>query len=401
MGGMGMRPAPMNVNQQLIRPLLLNATVVLLFVLPMITMRTYAEEKRSGTIELLLTSPLTDLQIILGKFLGALALYAAMLGVTLVYIGGALRLRQPGVEADRHRAIWACCCSAAASSRSGLLISSLTKNQIVAGMLTFGVFLLLWVIDWIGTLRSGRRASDRQLPVDHAALRRLRQGRHRHEARRLLRELHHLRPVPDRQVGRQRAVAGIMVKRIGGIIGWVGTALVFAAVAIRFLRPGGTATRTGARGPAWSASWSTRSASGATSRRVPPAPDAPRHAHGGEHRHRPRHPRRHQLARRAAEQALGPDEARQFTLVGPDDKGPAEARRAAEDHGLREDPGDGAVQGPPAGVRVCLEAGGRSSTSIPTGSRPSPSSIRCSPTARWCSSTRAAPSAWSATASRT
>ena len=60
---------------------------MLLFVLPMITMRTYAEEKRSGTIELLLTSPLTDLQIILGKFLGAMALYAAMLGVTLVHIG--------------------------------------------------------------------------------------------------------------------------------------------------------------------------------------------------------------------------------------------------------------------------------------------------------------------------
>ena len=53
----------------------------------MITMRTYAEEKRSGTIELLLTSPITDFQIIVGKFLGALTLYAAMLAVTLVYVG--------------------------------------------------------------------------------------------------------------------------------------------------------------------------------------------------------------------------------------------------------------------------------------------------------------------------
>ena len=50
-------------------------------------MRTYSEEKRSGTIELLLTSPLTDFQIIMGKFLGAMALYAAMLGVTLIHIG--------------------------------------------------------------------------------------------------------------------------------------------------------------------------------------------------------------------------------------------------------------------------------------------------------------------------
>ena len=60
-----------NVNEQMIRPLLQNVTILMLFVLPMITMRTYSEEKRSGTIELLLTSPLTDFQIILGKFLGA------------------------------------------------------------------------------------------------------------------------------------------------------------------------------------------------------------------------------------------------------------------------------------------------------------------------------------------
>ena len=81
--GMG---GTMNINQMLIAPVLTNATVIMLFVLPMITMRTYAEEKRSGTIELLLTSPLTDTQIILGKFLGAMGLYAAMLAVTLIHI---------------------------------------------------------------------------------------------------------------------------------------------------------------------------------------------------------------------------------------------------------------------------------------------------------------------------
>ncbi len=53
----------------------------------MVTMRTYSEEKRSGTIELLLTSPLTDFQIILGKFFGAMALYGVMLAVTLIHIG--------------------------------------------------------------------------------------------------------------------------------------------------------------------------------------------------------------------------------------------------------------------------------------------------------------------------
>ena len=84
MGGqMGMGMQPVNINQMMIRPLIMQISVIVLFLLPMVTMRTYSEEKRSGTIELLLTAPLTDLEIILGKFLGALGLYAAMLAVTL------------------------------------------------------------------------------------------------------------------------------------------------------------------------------------------------------------------------------------------------------------------------------------------------------------------------------
>jgi ABC-2 type transport system permease protein len=66
----GQPGSALNLNQMLVSPLLMNATVIMLLVFPLITMRTYAEEKRSGTIELLLTSPITDLQIILGKFLG-------------------------------------------------------------------------------------------------------------------------------------------------------------------------------------------------------------------------------------------------------------------------------------------------------------------------------------------
>ncbi|MBE3088470.1 MAG: ABC transporter permease subunit, partial [Chloroflexi bacterium] len=85
MGSMGMG-GPVNVNQQMIRYVFQNSLVVNLFVVPLITMRTYAEEKRSGTIELLMTSPLTDFQIIMGKFIGALAIYASMLAVTLVHM---------------------------------------------------------------------------------------------------------------------------------------------------------------------------------------------------------------------------------------------------------------------------------------------------------------------------
>ncbi len=143
----GMSGGGMNVNQMLIRPLLLNASVYVLFVLPMVTMRTYAEEKRSGTIELLLTSPITDLEIIAGKFLGAFALYGCMLLVTAVYVGLLFRFGNPEwgqVAAGYLGLVLIGGCFIAL----GLFISSLTRNQIVAAMITFAVFLFLWVIDW-------------------------------------------------------------------------------------------------------------------------------------------------------------------------------------------------------------------------------------------------------------
>jgi ABC-2 type transport system permease protein len=151
MGQFGMQgPQAMNVNQQLIRPLLQNVTILVLFLMPMVTMRTYSEEKRSGTIELLLTSPLTDLQIVLGKFLGAMALYAVMLGVTMIHIGVLFLYGRPEwkplVAAYLGLLLLGGCFISL-----GLFISSLTKNQIVAGMVTFSVFLMLWVITWIGS----------------------------------------------------------------------------------------------------------------------------------------------------------------------------------------------------------------------------------------------------------
>ena len=149
MGPAGMGQSNMNVNQQMVRPLLLNMTVVFLFLLPLITMRTYAEEKRSGTIELLLTSPLTDVEIVAGKFLGAMGLYASMLAVSLLHFGLLFAFGTPEwkplVTSYVGLLLFGGCFISV-----GLFISSLTKNQIVAGAATFGVFLLLWVIDWIG-----------------------------------------------------------------------------------------------------------------------------------------------------------------------------------------------------------------------------------------------------------
>jgi ABC-2 type transport system permease protein len=143
-------PQAMNVNQQLIRPLLQNVDILVLFLMPMVTMRTYAEEKRSGTIELLLTSPVTDFQIIMGKFLGAMALYCCMLAVTLIHIALLFVYGRPEWKPIVTTYIGLLLFGGCFVSL-GLFISSLTKNQIVAGMVTFAVFLLLWIITWIGS----------------------------------------------------------------------------------------------------------------------------------------------------------------------------------------------------------------------------------------------------------
>jgi ABC-2 type transport system permease protein len=149
MGQFGMGQQSMNVNQQMIRPLLQNVTILVLFLMPMVTMRTYAEEKRSGTIELLLTSPVTDFQIIMGKFLGAMALYGVMLAVTLIHIGLLFVYGHPEWKPIATMYIGLLLLGGCFISL-GLFISSLTRNQIVAGMVTFTVFLLLWIITWIG-----------------------------------------------------------------------------------------------------------------------------------------------------------------------------------------------------------------------------------------------------------
>ena len=137
----------MNINQQVVRYVLQNASVIILFIMPMITMRTYSEEKRSGTIELLLTSPITDMEIILGKFLGALGLYASILAVTLLYMGILFVYGNPEWRPLVAGYLGLLLMGAAFIS-IGLLISSMTNNQIVAGTITFVVFLLFWIIGW-------------------------------------------------------------------------------------------------------------------------------------------------------------------------------------------------------------------------------------------------------------
>ncbi len=154
-GMAGMRgPETININEFVIRPVLGNTAVMLLFLLPMITMRTYAEEKRSGTIELLLTSPLTNLQITLGKFLGAVTLFALMLAVTSIHIGILFWYGEPELWPILSGYLGLLLMGTAFISL-GLLISSATKNQVVAGVITFAVLLLFWIIQWIADSPGG------------------------------------------------------------------------------------------------------------------------------------------------------------------------------------------------------------------------------------------------------
>ena len=139
---------PMNINEQVIRPLLSNVSVIGLFFIPMITMRLFAEEKRTGTIELLATSPVRDLEIILGKWLAALGLYCCLLLFTALNFAFLFRYGNPDWK-PLAAGYLGLLLQAGALLAIGTFISTLTKNQIIAGAATFGVCLLLWVIEWV------------------------------------------------------------------------------------------------------------------------------------------------------------------------------------------------------------------------------------------------------------
>ncbi len=147
-GMFGGGPQTVNVNEFMIRPLLSNTAIILLFILPFLTARAYAEEKRSGTIELLLTSPLSDLQIILGKFLGAFALFLLMLSVTAVHMGILFWYGdpEPGSILSGYLGL---ALMGGSFIALGLLVSSATRNQVVAGVGTFSLLLLFWVLSWM------------------------------------------------------------------------------------------------------------------------------------------------------------------------------------------------------------------------------------------------------------
>ncbi len=137
----------LNVNEFVVAPLLHNLSVVLVILVPMITMRSFAEEKRSGTYELLLTSPVAIWEIVAGKFLGTSVFITVLVGLTLIY-GAILAFYgnpEIGIMLGGYLGLYLLSLTFVAI---GMFASSLTENQIIAAVSALVAMLLLFVVGW-------------------------------------------------------------------------------------------------------------------------------------------------------------------------------------------------------------------------------------------------------------
>lgn len=136
-------------------PIYRNLVVMLIFIVPILTMRLIAEERKEGTIEMLFTSPLTEWQVVLGKFLGAWAFVGLMIFATMHF--PLFSARYGSID---FGPIWgsylAMLCVGGAAVAFGLFCSSLTESQVVAGFLTFGGLLVSWMLSWLGAGMAGQ-----------------------------------------------------------------------------------------------------------------------------------------------------------------------------------------------------------------------------------------------------
>jgi ABC-2 type transport system permease protein len=135
----------LNITEGIIRPLFGNLAVIILLMLPILTMRLFSEEKRQGTFELLMTYPIRDIEVVLGKFLACVAVFAVMLALTFTYPALIAWVGNPDFKPFVSAYLGALLMGSAFISL-GILISSLTENQIIAAVISFGTLLMFWVI---------------------------------------------------------------------------------------------------------------------------------------------------------------------------------------------------------------------------------------------------------------
>lgn len=145
-----------------LRSMLANLAVTLLFCLPMVTMRTLALERRSGTLELLLTAPVPLESLIVGKWLAVMALCLVLLALTAPFpvVLAQFGDPDPGVLLTSYLGLLACC---GAFSAAGLFASSLTQDQMVAGV---GAVLLL-LPSWLASVARDLVPVAARQPLDH------------------------------------------------------------------------------------------------------------------------------------------------------------------------------------------------------------------------------------------
>ncbi|MDH3217730.1 MAG: ABC transporter permease [Candidatus Krumholzibacteria bacterium] len=138
----------LSITEGVLQPLFGNLSVVMLLIIPLLTMRLLSEERKSGTAELLFTYPISDWDVILGKYLATLTVFATMLLLTVLFPALLRRYANPewGPILSGYLGLLLL---GSAFVAMGLFFSSLSENQIVAGILTFGCALLFLIIGWI------------------------------------------------------------------------------------------------------------------------------------------------------------------------------------------------------------------------------------------------------------
>ena len=148
----------LNFQDAIFRNLFGNLGVILIFIVPFLTMRLVAEEKRQKTMELLYTTPVTPRQIVWGKYLSALAVLVSALALTLLY-PALVQLVAKDPNGVDWRSIFLSYAGlfllGAAYMALGLFISSLTESQVVAALITFVVLLMTWIIGWTANETEG------------------------------------------------------------------------------------------------------------------------------------------------------------------------------------------------------------------------------------------------------